>query len=437
MEISKLTSAKRTLAPLVLIGASLFAGTCQAKLVMLDRIVAVVNNGVVLQSELNERMREVKAQLAGAPADQIPPEKVLRKQVLEHLITERIELEMANRAGILISDEELNRAMEGIAKQNHMTLAQFRDAIQKQGISYVEMRNRVRRQMKISQLQQGEMQSRIKITNQEIKDFLASDLGKSVTADEYHLGHILLPIPENASDAQIAEVHAEAEAIVKKLKAGANFKSMAIEKSKGQNALSGGDLGWRKAVQLPTIFADVVTKMKVGDVRGPIRSASGFHIIKLLGIRGAKAEGQVKQTHVRQVLIEPSEIRTNQEALALAQNLRKEVINGRSFAEVARLYSNDPTSALSGGDLGWNRANAFSPEFDKMMKKMKIDEISPVFKTAKGYHFIQVTGRRVRDMTQKYKRALARRYLRNQKFDDALESWIRQIRNEAYVDIRK
>ena len=422
---------------MLLIAAALVTGSAQAKLVILDKIVAVVDDGVVLQSELDQRMQQVKAQLADAPPDQVPPDSVLRKQILEHLIVESLELQTADRAGILISDEELNQAMEGIAQQNHMTLAEFQKQIAKEGISYVEMRDQVRRQMKISQVQQGVMHNRIKISDQEIKDFLASDLGKTVTADEYHLGHILLPVPENASADQIASVRSEAEDLVTQLKKGANFKTLAIEKSKGQNALNGGDLGWRKAVQLPTIFTDVVPKMNVGDIRGPIKSGSGFHIIKLLGKRGAQAQGQVKQTRVRQVLIEPSEIRSDQEALELAQNLRQQVVNGRDFAEVARLYSNDPSSALSGGDLGWNPAGTFSPEFEKMMDKMKIDEISPVFKTASGYHFLQVTGRRVQDMTQKYRRAQAENYLRRQKFDDELESWIREIRDDAYVDIRK
>lgn len=436
METDKLFLAKRTTIALVLLTATMIASVCQAKVVTLDRIVAVVDNGVVLQSELDQQMRLVKSRLANAPAGQIPPEKALEKQVLNHLIIERLELQMANRAGILISDEELNHAMASIAKQNHLTLPQFRQEIAKEGMSYVEMRDQIRQQMKISQVQQGVMHNRIKITDQEVKDFLASDLGKSITADEYRLGHILLPLPEDANAEQITQVRNEADDLMKKLKAGADFKTLAIEKSKGQNALSGGDLGWRKAVQLPTMFSDIVPKMKVGDVRGPIKSASGFHIIKLVAKRGAQAQGQVKQTDVRQVLIEPSEIRTDQEALDLARNLRQQVVNGKDFADVARLYSNDPGSALSGGDLGWNPAGTFSPEFEKMMGKMKIDEISPVFKTAKGYHFLQVTGRRVQNMTQKFKKNQAENYLRNQKFDDELESWIREIRDDAYVDIR-
>jgi len=416
--------------------AVLASAPARANFQLLDRIVAVVDDDVVLQSELDQAMRSVKAQLANAPANQVPPQDVLQKQVLEHLIVQSLELQMADRAGILISDEELNQAMQRIAEQNKLTLPQFQKAIEKDGLSYVEMRDQVRKQMKVSRVQQGVMHNRIKISDQEIKDFLNSDLGATATADEYRLAHILLPVPDDANAEQIAQVRSEAEGLLKQLKDGADFKTLAIEKSKGQNALNGGDLGWRKAVQLPTMFSDIVPKMDVGDVRGPIKSASGFHLIKLLDKRGAQAEGLVKQTRVRQILIEPTEIRSDQEALELAQNLRKQVVNGRDFGEVARLFSNDPGSALSGGDLGWNRAGAFAPEFEKMVQKMKIDEISPVFKTSKGYHFLQVTGRRTEDFSKEYKRNQAENYLRRQKFDDELESWIREIRDNAYVDIR-
>lgn len=426
----------RALAATLMACVILASAPSRANFQELDKIVAVVDDDVVLQSELDQRMHQVKAQLSGTPANQIPPDDALRKQVLEHLIVESLELQMADRAGILISDEELNQAMQGIADQNHMTLPQFQKAIESDGISYVEMRDQVRRQMKINRVQQGVMHSRIKVSDQEIKDFLNSDLGAVVTADEYHLGHILLPVADDANAEQISKVREEAESLMTQLKNGADFKTLAIEKSKGQNALSGGDLGWRKAVQLPTMFSDVVPKMEVGEVRGPIKSASGFHLIKLLDKRGAQAQGQVKETRVRQVLIEPTEIRSDQEALDLANNLRQQVVNGRDFGDIARLYSNDPSSALSGGDLGWNREGTFPPEFEKIEDQMKIDEISPVFKTSRGYHFLQVTGRRVEDFTQKYKRNQAENYLRNQKFDDELESWIREIRDDAYVDIR-
>lgn len=429
-------SLARTFVTLLMVAITLFSLPARATVQMLDRIVAVVDDDVVLQSELDQRMRSIKAQLRHNPKAQVPPDDVLQKQVLEHLIVESLELQMADRAGVRITDEELNHALQGIAKQNNLTLDQFRKAIAQDGISYVEMRDRVRREMKISRVQQGVMHNRIKISDQEIKDFLASDLGEAVTADEYRLAHILLPVPEDANAAEIKKVQKEAEDLLDRIKGGADFQSLAVEKSKGQNALNGGDLGWRKAVQLPTMFADIAPKMKVGEVRGPIKSASGFHLIKLLDKRGAQAQGKVEQTHVRHVLIQPSEIRTDQEAKELAETLRKEVVNGRDFAEVARLYSDDPGSALSGGDLGWNQAGTFVPAFEKMMNKMKIDEISPVFHTEHGYHFLEVTGRRVQDFTQQFKRNQAENYLRNQRFDEELESWTREIREDAYVDIR-
>lgn len=429
-------TCRTTILSLALVVATLVAGPCQASLVILDRIIAVVDEDVVLQSELDQRMRAVKAQLANAPQGQIPPEDVLRKQVVEHLIVESLELQMAERAGVRIGDEELNQAMQKIAAQNQMSLPQFQRAIEADGISYVEMRDQVRKEIAVNRVQQGVMHSRIQITDQEIKDFLSSELGEVVTADEYRLAHILLPLPEDPTAGQIRQVRKNAEDLLAQINAGADFQSLAVQKSAGQNALNGGDLGWRKAVQLPTMFSDIAQKMKVGEVHGPIKSGSGYHLIKLMEKRGAQAEGQVAQTHVRHVLIQPSEIRNDQEALELAQQLRQEVVDGRDFEEVAKLYSNDPGSALSGGDLGWNRAGTFVPEFEEVMKKTKTGEISQVFHTVHGYHFLEVTGRRVEDFSEQFKKNMAENYLRNQKFDEELENWIREIREDAFVEVR-
>lgn len=425
-----------SISALVLVVSTGLAVHAQARLVILDKIAAVVDDDVVLQSEVEQRLQAVKAQLQSTPRGQVPPEDVLEKQILERLIVESLQLQMAERAGVRISDEELNEAMRRIAAQNQMTLEQFRRAIEADGISYVEMREQIRREIAITRVQQGVMRNRIQISEQEIKDFLSSEVGQVVTADEYRLAHILLPIPEDATADQIRTVRNEAENILSRIEAGEDFQSLAVEKSAGQNALEGGDLGWRKVVQLPTMFSDVAPKMEIGEVRGPIKSGSGFHLIKLLQKRGAQAEGQVAQTRVRHVLIQPSEIRSEQEARELAETLREEVADGRDFEEVAKLYSDDPGSALSGGDLGWNRADTFVPEFEEQMNRMDIEQLSPVFRTTHGYHFLQVTGRRVEDFSDRFKMGQAENYLRNQKFDEELETWIREIREDAFVEIR-
>ncbi len=422
--------------PILLCMLAAISFQASAALIMLDRIAAIVDDDVVLQSEVNARKQSIKAQMASNPNSRIPPDDVLTSQILDRLIVESIQIQMADRAGVKISDAELNKAMRGIAEQNNLTLDEFKVAIENDGISYVDMRNQIRKELKIGRVQQGIMRGRIQISEQEIRSFLESDLGANITADEYRLAHILLPTPSEPTAEQIQEVRRKAESLLAQIEAGADFQSLAVEYSAGQNALEGGDLGWRKPVQLPTMFSDIAQEMEVGEVRGPIKSGSGFHLIKMLAKRGAQANGKIAQTRVRHVLIQPSEIRSETEARELAESLREEVINGRSFEDVAKLYSDDPGSALSGGDLGWARAGEFVPEFEKVMDSARINEVSKVFRSQHGYHFLEVTDRRVEDFTERFRMGQAENYLRNQKFDEELENWLREIRDEAFVEIR-
>ena len=423
----------RTLLFIILFGLGIHS---QADVVILDKIIAIVDDDVVMESQLNQRLSSIKAQLTEGQRGQMPSDKELRAQIIERLVVESVQLQMADRAGVRISDEELNESMTAIAAQNKLTLQQFRQAVEQDGIAYEEMRDQIRREVKISRVQQGVMRSRINVSEQEIKDFLASELGEAITADEYRLAHILLPTPEDASDAQVSTVMSNAENLIQQLNNGADFQTLAIEKSTGQNALNGGDLGWRKVIQLPTMFADIAKEMNTGELRGPIRSGSGFHLIKLLEKRGAEAEGQVPQTEVKHVLIQQSEIRTHQEALELAQSLRQEIDEGREFDEIAKLFSDDPGSALSGGDLGWNREGTFVPEFEQQMKSSEIGQLSQVFESQHGFHFLEVTGRRIEDFSDRFKESQADNYLRNQKFDEELENWIRELREDAFVEVR-
>ena len=409
----------------------------QAALVILDRIIAVVDENVIMESQLNQRLSTMKAQLTKDQRGQIPSDEELRAQIIERLVVESVQLQMAERAGVRISDEELNESMTAIAAQNNLNLQQFRQAVESDGIPYEEMRDQIRREVKINRVQQGVMRSRINISEQEVKDFLASELGEVITADEYRLAHILLPFPEDATSTQINSVMSSAAEIIEQIAGGADFKSLAIEKSTGQNALNGGDLGWRKVIQLPSMFADITQEMETGELRGPIKSGSGLHLIKLLEKRGAKAEGQVAQAQVKHVLIQPSEIRTHQEALELSESLRQEIAEGRDFDEIAKLFSDDPGSALSGGDLGWNRAGTFVPIFEQQMKDSEIGQLSQVFESEHGFHFLEITGRRIEDFSERFKQGQAENYLRNQKFDEELENWIRELREDAFVEIRE
>lgn len=413
-----------------------FSSDGDAALVLIDRIAVVVDQDVIMQSEIDERVKLIKAQFVGQPNTRVPPDDVLQNQVIERLIVESLQLQMAERAGIRISDAELNEALASIAAQNNMTIDQFRIALANDGMSWAGMREQVRREFSISRVQQGIMRRRIQVSEQEVKNFLASDAGATLTADQFRLGHILLALPSNPSANDIRTVRAQAEDIQERLVNGEDFASLAIERSAGQNALSGGDMGWRKPGQLPSIFSDLVEDMNVGDIRGPIKSGRGFHLIKLVEKRGATAEGQIDQTEVRHVLVQPNEIRSEKEAEDLAKTLRDEIVNGREFGEVAKLYSDDPGSALSGGDLGWSRQGVFVPAFENTMNNTEIGEVSEVFRSSHGYHFLEVTGRRVEDFSERFKMGQAENYLRNQKFDEELENWIREIRDEAFVEIK-
>jgi peptidyl-prolyl cis-trans isomerase SurA len=407
-----------------------------AALVLIDRISVVVDQDVIMQSEIDERMKAIKAQIAADPQTQAPSDDVLRGQIIERLILENLQLQTADRAGIRISDDELNEALSSIASQNQMTLTQFRVALANDGVSWAAMREQVRREFAISRVQQGVMRRRIEVTEQEIENFLATEVGESVTSDQYRVGHILIALPPNPSAQDIRTTRDKADSISTQLQEGADFGSLAIEFSEDQNALEGGDMGWRKPAQLPSMFSDLVADMKAGDIKGPIKSGRGFHLIKVMEKRGATSEGQIEQTQVRHVLIQPNEIRTEGECQDLAISLREEIVEGRDFADVAKLYSDDPGSALGGGDLGWSRAGVFVPEFESTMKAMDINELSEVFKTAHGYHFLEVTGRRIEDFSERFKMGQAENYLRNQKFDEELGNWQREIRDKAFVEIK-
>ena len=406
----------------------------QSATTIIDRIAIVVDEDVIMQSELEERFEAVRSQISSQKNARMPSDDVLKKQIEEQMIIESLQLQRAERAGIRISDEEINNTLAQIAKENNLSLNEFKEALTVDGISWSGMRSRVSRELKINRLQQGTMRRRIQVSEQEIKNFLSSELGSNLTADQYRLGHILIPIPENPSNNDLKTASSQANSIFAKIEEGDDFRALALEFSSGQNSLEGGDLGWRKAAQLPTIFSDLVDNMKIGETRSPIRSGRGFHILKLFNKRGASTEGKIAQTRVRHVLVQPNEIRSENEANDLALSLRTEVVEGRDFEEIAKLYSDDPGSALSGGDLGWSRKGIFVPEFEKIMADSEINELSSVFKTVHGYHFLEVTGRRIEDFSERYRMSQAENFLRNQRFDQELSNWLREIREDAFIE---
>lgn len=400
----------------------------------LDKVVAIVDDDIIMNSELQRRLDLVKGQTAKAKVT-LPDAEQLRSQVLERLIVESIQLQIAERAGMRLSDQELTQTIEKIAQQNKMSMAQFKKALEADGVDYNEAREQIRREKITAEVQRYRVGSQIQISEQDIDAFLRSSQGQTATAEEYHLSHIMVQIPSQPSRDDLKKAEARAADMVRQLKNGADFKQMAIALSEGRNALNGGDLGWRKAAELPSIFADVVPSMNPGDVNGPIKSSSGFHIIKLEEKRGG-TQVLVDQTAVRHILIKPTELRDDKACQALIREIYDRVKAGEDFAALAKKYSDDPGSALAGGDLGWVNPGDMVPEFDRTMANTPENQTSKPFATQFGWHILQVTDHRKQDMGQQIQKNQARQFLYSRRFEEELPIWLRQIRSEAYVEIK-
>ncbi|GMQ96197.1 MAG: peptidylprolyl isomerase [Gammaproteobacteria bacterium] len=404
------------------------------EIVEIDRIVAVVNNDVIVLSELQSRLRTVVEQLekGGVPA---PPKDVLEKQVLEQLILDRLQVQIAADTGIRIDDETLNRQIADIAGQNKLSLREFRDILERDGFDFAAFREDVRNELVKNRVQQRQVRDRVQVTARDIDNYLATQEKQGGNNPEYRLGHILVAVPDGASPEELTEARDQAEDILARLKAGANFGRTAAAESDGQQALEGGDLGWRKGGELPTLFEDVVPKLEKGGLSDVIRGPSGFHVIKLLDTRGAERL-VVKQTHARHILVKIDELVSNNDARTRLRMLRSRILNGADFNELARANSQDPGSAVKGGDLGWLSPGDTVPPFEKAMDALAIGEISAPFETQFGWHILQVLERRDRDSTEEVRQAKAAQALRNRKVDEELQTWFRRIRDEAYIEYR-
>ena len=421
------------LRPLML-GAAMLSGAVHAAVQPLDRVVAIVDNDVVMQSQLDQRTHEVQQTIAKRGGG-VPPASALEQQVLERLIVENLQLQIGERSGIRITDEELNQAIGTIAQRNGMSVEQFRAALARDGLSFDDARDQVKREMVISRVRQRRVAERIQVSEQEVKNFLASDLGKAQLSEEFRLANILIPTPESASSDAIQAAGKQAVEIYKQLKSGADFGQVAIARSASENALEGGEMGWRKAAQLPPPFDRLLSSMAVGDVTEPVRTPGGFIILKLQEKRGG---GQMlrDEVHVRHILIKPSEIRSEAATEQLAERLYERIRNGEDFSELAKSFSEDPGSALNGGDLNWVDPNSLVPEFREVMANAPQGEVTRPFKTQYGWHVLEVLGRRATDSTEQAREQQAMNVLRNRKYDEELQSWLRQIRDEAYVEIK-
>jgi peptidyl-prolyl cis-trans isomerase SurA len=400
----------------------------------LDRIVAVVNNNIITKTELDKELDTIKLQLLQQNI-RMPPEETLRKQVLERLVINQIQLQLANANGIRVDDETLNNTISNIAAQNNLSLSGFRDALEKDGYDFASFRENIRKEIIMRRISQRNVDSRITVSEQEIDNFIANQKIQGNADDEYRLGHILIGLPETAGPDEIRATRQKAQDILGKLRDGADFSQVAVSVSEGQQALEGGDLGWRKAGELPSLFAEIVPDMNIGDVSDIIRSSSGFHIIKLLDYRGAKPH-IVTQTLARHILIKPDELTSDEDAKRLLANIKQQVKNGDDFGKLAREYSDDKASAVNGGDLGWITPGKMIPDFEKVMDALKPGDISDPFKTRFGWHIVQVNDRRDIDDTEDFTRARIHELLFQRKVEEEQMNWLRRIRDEAYVEYR-
>lgn len=403
---------------------SIGTGASLAPAQTLDQIIAIVDDDIVLASELEERLAPILAQIS-ASGKSAPPEEIVRKDLLNQLIVESIQLQMAERAGVRVNDAQLNEYMGRIAAQNGMDLAQFKQALEAEGRDYNETREQIRREMLIQRVQGGHVNQRVQISDKEISNFLASQAGQALTAPEYRLLHLRIALPSAASDADIERARARALQIQDKALSGQSLKQIDSQAS---------DLGWRKSEDLPSLFTDIAPVLKRGETSKPIYSSSGFHLITLLDKRG---DGElIAQTRARHILLKPSAIQDDKATRAAITALRQRILNGEDFAQLARQHSEDIGSAQEGGDLGWTNPGQLVPEFEQAMAATAIDAISEPFRSGYGWHIVQVLDRREKDVTDELRRNMARSYLHKRKFDDELTVWLQKIRDEAYVDIK-
>jgi peptidyl-prolyl cis-trans isomerase SurA len=414
--------------------SSTAGGAVPARTVTLDRIVAIVNDEVITQRELEDQKRNVVVQLQrqGTP---LPPADVLDKQVLERAINERAQLQFAKDGGIRIDDVTVDKAIARIAEENKLSLADFRKVVEKDGIAYAKFREEIRNEIVMNRLREREVDSRITITEAEIDNYLATQQTQGGKEDEYRLAHILVLVPEQASSEQIQAKKTRAEEAYRQIKAGADFAQIAAGFSDAADAMQGGDLGWRPAGRLPTVFADKVRTMQIGEVSPVSKSSTGFHIVKLIDKRSHDTPTVIEQTRARHILVKVNEIVSESEAKAKIERMKARIDGGADFAEVAKLNSEDG-SASRGGDLGWLSPGDTVPEFERALNALAPKQVSEPVRSPFGWHLIEVLERRKQDVTVEKNRTAARLAILARKSDEGYQDWVRQLRDRAYVEYR-
>ncbi|MDA7585485.1 peptidylprolyl isomerase [Luminiphilus sp.] len=401
-----------------------------AQIQTLDKVVAVVDDDIILATELQERLLLIQRNIEQRQID-APPDDVLAQETLDRLILESIQLQLANRYGVRIPDAQLDAAMARMASGSNYTLEQFRAAVEANGQSYLAMREEIRREMMIQRVQQGNVSRNIEISDQEVDNFLSTEAGAEMTQPEFRVVQALVEVSKKDSKAQLKKKENFVDGVLASILAGKPFPEAVsvIE----PYVFKGGDLGWKKLAAIPSMFAAVIPNLKVGDT-AKVSSGAGFHLVYLADERGR--ERLVEQTEVRHILIKPTEVLDEDAAIALANDLRERALNGEDFGDLAKEYSDDIGSAQEGGELGWTSPGQMVPEFDATMATTEVGEISYPVKSQFGWHILEVTGRRDQNIAEQMRRQQVMGYLHDQKYDEELEAWLRKIREEAFVDIK-
>ena len=425
------STIKKALLPLLL-GTLLFS-YFPAQAEVLGKIAAVVEEDIILEQELDKEVAIISKRIRASNTP-TPPEAVLRKQVLEKMIIDKLQRQLAEKAGINVTEDQIANSAADIAQRNNMSLEQFRAELDKQGMPYKTFLDNMRNEIVINQLRSREIGGRIKVTDREVEHFIETQGKSSVENVQYHLGHILIALKEGASASEIQTAEAKAEHLVKTLRAGQSFTQAAMSESEDDNALKGGDLGWRTINDVPTLFAHKVSQMQEAEVSDPIRSPSGFHILKMLEIKGLDNH-LTTQTKVRHILIKTNELIDDNEAKSRLQGLRDRIIDGDDFAKLARANSDDKGSAIKGGSLDWVNPGDLVKPFEETMNKLAINELSEPIQSQFGWHLIQVLDRKAKDDSEEHKKNQIRDAIRKRKIEEETELWMRRLRDEGFVEI--
>ena len=400
----------------------------------MDRIIAVVDQSVITEQELTDRVRSIAAQLE-KQGTQLPPQEVLEKQILERLVVDSLQLQLATQTGIKIDDTQLDKTIERIAEQNKLGVEEFKVALQKDGMSYRKFREDIRSEITIARLRERDVDNKVIVSDGEVDNFLTTQANRKDEQDELEISHILIRTPEDSTPEDLQKAKIKAEEALKKLAGGASFEQVSAAFSDAPNALEGGSLGWKTGSQMPALFLEPLQSMQVGEVSKPIRSPNGFHILKLTNRRGGSSPLVIDQTHARHILIKLSEVVSEKEAKQKMDSIKERLDNGAKFEDLARQYSEDG-SANNGGDLGWVNPGDTVPPFEQAMNDLAAGEISAPVRSPFGYHVIQVIERRKQDMTKEAARLKARQEIRVRKADEAYQDWVRELRDRAFVELR-